>query len=189
MSIVKYLIENSTKIVESGGLLTGFILVFIESFIPMLPLSFFVALNVGAFDFIIGCLISWIATCLGSFLCYKFFYIIDFNRFNKFKFINIIKTKIDRFSKIKFPELVLILTLPFTPSFLVNILSGFTKMSNRKFIASLLIGKFFSILFWGYIGNSVIKSIADIDSIIYIGITLLISYILSKIINKKFNIE
>lgn len=189
MDIIKYLIDNSTKMVESGGLITGFFLVFIECFIPMLPLSVFVALNVEAFGFIVGCLISWFATCLGSYLCYKFFNWIDFNKLNKFKSIKKVKNNVDKFKKIKLPELVLILTLPFTPSFLINILCGVTKMNSKKFVVSLLIGKFFSILFWGYIGKSIIKSITDLDSLIYIVITLCISYILSKFISRKFNIE
>ena len=66
MDIVAYIIENSTKYIESGGLLFGFLLVFLECFIPALPLSVFVALNVNAFGFFVGCLISWIATCTGN---------------------------------------------------------------------------------------------------------------------------
>ena len=73
MNIIQYIIEHSTDIIESGGLLTGFLLVFIECFIPALPLSVFVALNVNAFGFFIGCFISWIATSVGSYICYKFF--------------------------------------------------------------------------------------------------------------------
>lgn len=184
MNIVKYLIDNSTQIIESGGMLTGFLLVFLECFIPILPLSVFVALNVNAFGFIVGCLLSWIATCTGSYICYMFF-----NYISRFLRIKIIQKQIDRFKMIKFTELVLILTLPFTPSFLVNILCGATNMSKKKFIVSLLIGKFFIILFWGYIGISLIKSITDLDSLIYIAITLLIAYVLSRIISKRFNIE
>ena len=76
LDIIKYLIENSTDIIETGGILTGFLLVFIECFIPALPLSVFVALNVNAFGFLIGCIISWLATCLGSYICYKIFYLL-----------------------------------------------------------------------------------------------------------------
>ena len=100
-----------------------------------------------------------------------------------------LKDKIDTFKKIKFSQLVLIITLPFTPSFFVNVLSGITKMKEDKFICSILIGKVFSIVFWAYIGKSLIESLGDIKSIVYIVITLIISYIVSKIINKKLNIE
>ena len=192
MNIIQYIIEHSTDIIESGGLLTGFLLVFIECFIPALPLSVFVALNVNAFGFFIGCFISWIATSVGSYICYKFFYFLQGKIPDKFlnkKIINKIKVSIDKFNNIKFSELVLIITLPFTPSFLINILSGITRMSDKKFIGALAIGKFFSIFFWGYIGKSIISSLTDIYSIVYIVVTLILAYIISKIISKKLNID
>ena len=188
MELIKYIIDNSTRFVESGGLIVGFLLVFIESFIPLLPLSVFVALNVNAFGFLLGFLLSWGATCLGSYLCYRFFNYISYY-FNKIMFIKKFNKNIAKIENIKFSELVLILTLPFTPSFLINILCGITHMKIKKFIFSILIGKFFTILCWGYIGKSVIKSVTNINSLIYILITLIISYIISKIISKKINIE
>ena len=192
MEIISYIIEHSTDLIESGGMIVGFLLVFIECFIPALPLSVFVALNVNAFGFFIGCLISWCATCLGSYICYRFFKFIESKFTDKFlnkRLIKRIKNNVDRFNKIKFTELVLILTLPFTPSFLINILSGVTKMNNKKFIGALLIGKFFAIVFWGYIGKSLIDSLMDVDTLIYILITLIIAYIISKFVSKKLNIE
>ena len=93
------------------------------------------------------------------------------------------------FEKIHFSQLVLIITLPFTPSFLVNILSGTAKISFKKFISALFIGKLFMIIFWGYIGKSLLESLTDIWSIIYISLALLIAYILSKIVGKKMDIE
>ena len=192
MNIIEYIIENSTKIIEIGGIFTGFFLVFLECFIPALPLSVFVALNINAFGFVVGSLISWIATCLGSYICYKIFYYIGDKITKKSKnkkYIMKIKNNVDKFKKIKFTELVLILTLPFTPSSLINTLCGIINMSDRKFIGAILIGKFFSILFWGYIGKSIIKSVTDLDSFIYIVITFIIAYVISKIVSKKLNIE
>ena len=192
MDFVRYIIDHSTQIIESGGLLAGFFLVVLECFIPALPLSVFVALNVNAFGFFVGCIISWIATCTGSFVCYKIFGFINSklpDTFYNKKIICKMKGKIDKFKNIKFTELVLVMTLPFTPSSVVNILCGITNMNSKKFIFSLLIGKFFMIFFWGYIGKSFIESLVDLKSIIYILLTLLIAYIISKIINKKLNIE
>ena len=192
MNLINYLIEHSTEFISNGGLLVGFLLVFIECFIPMLPLSLFVALNVNAFGFIMGCFISWLATTIGSILCYTISSKIDNKLQKKFinkKTLNKIMSKIDKFQKIPFPGLVILITLPFTPSFFVNVLSGISGMSKRKYIASLLIGKVFCIVFWGYIGKSLIESLTDLKSLTYIGISLLIAYILSKIVNKKMNIE
>lgn len=192
MDLIKYIIDHSTEFVSNGGMLVGFFLVFIECFIPALPLSVFVALNVNAFGFLAGFLISWCATCLGSYLCYLFFSFIEgklTEKFLKRKTIKRIKNGIDKFEKIKFTELVLIITLPFTPSFLVNILAGLTKMAKEKFLVALLIGKSFTIVFWGYIGKSLIESLTDLRSLIYIFVTLVLAYAISKIVSKKMNIE
>ena len=45
------------------------------------------------------------------------------------------------------------------------------------------------IFFWGYIGKSFIESLTDWKSFIYIVLALLFSYVISKLINKKLNIE
>ena len=192
MDIIQYIIDHSTEFVSNGGIFVGFLLVFIECFIPALPLSVFVALNVNAFGFLFGFLISWSATCLGSYICYRFFTFIEGKMTQKFlnrKTVQRVKKAIDKFQKIKFTELVLIITLPFTPSFLINILSGLTRVPREKFISALLIGKSFSVVFWGYIGKSLIESLTDIYSIIYIIGTLILAYIISKIVSHRMHIE
>lgn len=192
MEIINYIIANCTEFISCGGIFVGFFLVMIESFIPALPLSVFVALNVNAFGFFIGCLISWIATSLGSYICYSIFAFVERKLTSKFLDRNLVKkimSSIDRFSDIKFPELVLLITLPFTPSFLVNILCGLTRMDRDKYLGALLLGKVFSIIFWGYIGKSLIESLTDINSIVFIILTLVISYGLSKSVSHKLNIE
>ncbi|MBR2678287.1 MAG: TVP38/TMEM64 family protein [Bacilli bacterium] len=192
MDIVNTIIDYSTNFMSIGGVPFGFFLVFIESFIPILPLSVFVALNVNAFGFFIGILISWLATALGSVFCYLLFTLIEDKITDKFfgkKTVKRIQKSISKFDKISFSSLVLLVTLPFTPSCLVNILSGLTKMKKEKFITAIFIGKIFSVTFWGYIGKSIIESITDLKSMLFIIVTLIIAYIISKIINKKFEIE
>ena len=192
MDIIQYIIDNSTDFISQGGILVGFFLVFIECFIPALPLSLFVALNINAFGFLIGFFISWCATCLGSYICYRFFSFVDRKLSDKFlnrRLIQKVKKGISKFQKIKFTELVLIITLPFTPSFLINILSGLARVSREKFLLSILIGKGFTVVFWGYIGKSLIESLTDIKSIIYIVVTLVLAYVISKIVSKKMNLE
>ena len=192
MDIVNAIIDYSTNFISTGGIPFGFFLVFIECFIPILPLSVFVTLNVNAFGFFIGILISWLATSLGSILCYFLFTLIEDKIVDKLlnkKTIKKIQKGINKFNEITFSGLVLLITLPFTPSCLVNILCGLTKMKKEKFIAAIFIGKIFSILFWGYIGKSIIESITDLKSIVFILLALLVAYIISKIVNRRFEIE
>ena len=192
MDIIKLFVDYSTHFISTGGIIYGFFIVFIECIIPMLPLGVFVALNVNAFGLIIGILISWAATCLGSFLVYILFTFIEKKYIKKIvnkKTINKILNAIQKFQKISFPELVLLITLPFTPSCFINIISGLARVPKKKFVFSIIIGKIFTVIFWGYIGKNFIESMHDPKSIIFILITLLIAYIISKIVSKKMNIE
>ena len=192
MEFINLLVEWSTEFISDGGIIFGFFIVFIECFIPALPLSVFVALNVNAFGFFVGTFISWIATSLGSIICYTLFKLFKKKivvLLPKRKYLGKINSGIEMFKKIKFTQLVLILTLPFTPSFLINILGGLSGMPKEKFVTAILIGKMFEITFWGYIGKSIIDSLTDIKSLIYILFTLVIAYIVSKIVSKKLNIE
>lgn len=192
MEIITNFINYSTEIISNGGLLFGILIVILESFLPVLPLGLFVALNTHAFGFITGITISWAATCTGCYLSYLLFYYLS----NKFIEKHLSKKNLERlekaqttFRKIPFANLVVIITLPFTPAFLINILAGVGEIGKKKFLIALLIGKLFMVLFWGYVGKSFIESMTDINTIITIAIMLAIAYVLSKVISKKANIE
>lgn len=192
METITELVNSSTKLIASGGLVVGFLLVLLEAFLPMLPLGVFVGLNINAFGFLPGIIISWIANVLGSYIAYLFFCFISTKfiyKFLKNKTIEKIDKQLHKFNKISFTNLVLILTLPFTPSCFINLLAGTSGMSKDKYLFSLIIGKAFMITFWGYIGKSLIESLTDIKALIFIGIILLFAYLLSKIVSKKMNIE
>ena len=62
-------------------------------------------------------------------------------------------------------------------------------MKKEKFFFGLLVGKIFTIIFWGYIGKTLIESLTDVKALIYIGVTLIVAYIISKIVTKKLGIE
>ena len=191
--------ENIIKITDlitnylvNCGPILGFFLIIIESFIPPLPLGVFVALNCNAFGIIFGIIISWTATIIGCILSYLFFNKISTKLIYKLsnkKTIERIEKGKERIKKISFSGLVLIIALPFSPAFLINILAGVSSISKRKFIMALLIGKISIIGFWGIIGKSMIESMTDIKALIYIVIALFIAYIISKIVSKKMNIE
>lgn len=192
MEYITELINKSTDLIASGGLLVGFLLVLLEAFLPMLPLGVFVSLNINAFGFLPGVTISWIANVIGSYIAYLFFCFISnkfLYKFLKNKTIEKIDKKLHEFNKIPFTHLVLILTLPFTPSCFVNLLAGISDVSKQKYLFSLIIGKAFMITFWGYIGKSLIESITDIKAIVFILIILGLAYLISKIVSKKMDIE
>ena len=73
LETVNSFVDFCTQFISDGGFLFGFFLVFLESFVPVLPLGVFVALNVNAFGGFFGIILSWTATCLGCFLSYLLF--------------------------------------------------------------------------------------------------------------------
>lgn len=192
MDVINSFIDFATSFIANGGIILGVILIILEALIPILPLGVFVALNINAFGAFLGILISWASTCLGSYLAYLLFYFLS-NKFIYKLISNNLKSKIDKtknkFKKISFSNLVLLTALPFTPSCLINLICGIAQISKKKFLTSILIGKFFMIIFWGYVGKSLIESITDIKTIIIVIVMLIFAYLISKLVNKKMNIE
>lgn len=189
-SIVNYLINC----MQVYGPFLGFLIIILESILPFLPLFVFIALNMEAFGMVLGFLISWCATIVGCLLSYVFFRYLVGNRLDKY--INKNKRKKEKLNKVinairnvEFSTLVVLMALPFSPAFLFNIACGVTKISFKKFFLSLLISKIVIIYFWGFIGTSVLDSFMDISALIRISLLVLIAFLISKLIMKKYNIE
>lgn len=186
------LITNILDALGIFGPLLGCLLILIESILPILPLSVFITLNFLAFGNAFGFLISAILTIIG---CNFSFYLnrrvlkgrVDYllKRYDK-KTIDKFMTT---FSNIKFKNLVLLMAFPFTPAFLINIFAGISKIEYNKFLIASIISKPFMVFFWGYIGTTLIQSLTHPIYLLKIAIILLIAYILSNIINKRFNLD
>lgn len=190
LELIDSFISNIIEYLQVYGMPFGFLLIVLESIIPALPLGVFVAFNMMAFGTIFGFVLSWSATIIGCILSYLLFYkVVGKWLKNKLKKIDRYNKLIKRISKIKFTTLVLVIALPFSPAFAINIAAGIAKINFKKFLVALLIGKVSIIYFWGYIGKSLLESITDFNTLITILIMLLLSYVISKLINKKFKIE
>ena len=183
------IIAYATNFLTSAGIFAGFLIVLLESIIPVLPLSVFVALNVISFGTVTGFLISWVGTifgCIISFLLFRFFGL----KLEK-KIKN--KEKVEKFkkylNKISFYNLVILFAIPFTPAFLINIASGLSKMDIKKFVIALVIGKVPMIYFWAFIGESLNDSLTDPAVLAKIFFMVLVAYLVSKVVNKLLNIE
>lgn len=192
MDLINTIVEYSTEVISNGGILFGMLLIMIESFIPVLPLSIFIALNTHTFGLLPGIVMSWVSTCIGCYISYLIFYYVSNNIIYKYlskKTRNKIDKAVDKFQNISLANLTVIITLPFTPAFLINILAGVSGMSKKKYIVAVVIGKIFMVSFWGYIGKSFVESMTDISAIIVMSIMIIIAYALSKLIGKNANIE
>ena len=172
------------------GPILGCFFILIESILPILPLFVFITINFLAFGNIIGFFVSWIFTILGC--------LMSFFLFRK-KIKNWVDTKtkdkkqfqkvMTMVNKIKLEQLTAIIAVPFTPAFLVNIAAGLSKMSFKKFLIALMIGKVFLVLFWGFVGTSLIQSLTHPIALLKVVILVLVAFIISKIINKKFELD
>ena len=172
------------------GLLLGMIIIILESMLPILPLAVFIAVNMILFGNFFGFILSWASTIIGCLIMFTLVRKYLSNQFrNHTKHSKQIKKIREKFEHIKFPTLVLITALPFTPAFLINIAAGLSKMSYKKFTANILIAKLSIVYFWGYIGTSFIESITDITVLIRLAFIMLGAYILSKIVMKKNKID
>ena len=96
-----------------------------------------------------------------------------------------VRETIKYINKLSFPALVLLMALPFTPAFAVNIAAGLSNMRTKKFIPAVLISKPSIIFFWSYVGKTIILSIGDIWKVIQMILVLLLTYLVSLIVQKK----
>ena len=64
---INNLVDNITNFLQSGGYPVGFLVIFIESIFPIIPLAIPIALNLIAFGNVAGFIISYVATVLGCF--------------------------------------------------------------------------------------------------------------------------
>lgn len=194
MELINDVVGFLINTIQSGNLflsiIIGLLSVILESIIPILPLALFIATNVLVFGKISGFILSWIGTIIGCIISFTAFR----EGFSKYLYKKVDTNKIgieimDSISNISFPGLVLVTAMPFTPAFLVNIASGLSKMSFKKYLCAMLIAKVSIVYFWGFIGTTFVESMGDLVVILRLGFILLITYIISKIVCKKFNIR
>lgn len=190
--IIDTFINSSTEILVGIGPIAGVIMIMLESMIPVLPLSVFITLNMISFGSVFGFFISWFSTLIGcmlSFYLFRHFFSDKLYCFIKKneqdKFASIMKA----ISNISFSNLVILIAIPFSPSFLINIAAGLSKIKVEKFFLSLIIGKMVMVYFWGYIGTTLLESLTDIAILFKIAGLLVGAFIMSKIVEKKLKVS
>ena len=71
------------------GYIVGFLLPFIEAFIPILPIIVFVIVNVNAYGLLIGTLLAWLGTVIGSYIVFLIFRRLTHTKYmQKYKIVN-----------------------------------------------------------------------------------------------------
>ncbi len=186
---------------NSLGILAPFlscILVFLEGILAFLPLFVFVTVNVLSMSAlvgpvlggILGIVLSWVFSVLGSYTMFLGTRRLFGRKFRKRiedspkanKFMNII-------DGLTYSQLVLITSIPFSPSFFINLGAGLSKINEKKYFCALIIGKFAEMIFLGYVGVSLIECLTQPLALIKVAIIMIVGYMFSLGINKKFKLD
>ena len=172
------------------GPIVGCFCILIESIIPILPLFVFITINFLVFGSFFGFWLSWLFTVLGCLLSFFLFRSKIRNWLeNKMKENKKFKKAMSFVNKVKLEQLTAIIAVPFTPAFMVNVAAGLSNMSLKKFFVALIIGKVFLVLFWGFVGTSLVQSLTHPIALIKVVFLVLLAFVISKIINKKFALD
>lgn len=154
---VWFTLENIMELIQryrSFGPIPGILLPMLEAFLPFLPLFIFVMANASAFGLWLGFLYSWLGSCVGALLL--FLLIRRFGQRRIFAFLAKhpkVQKMMDWVDRHGFGPLFLLLCFPFTPSVVVNVVAGLSKISLYQYMLAVSIGKMvmiFTISFVGY---------------------------------------
>ena len=162
------------------------LLIIVEGVLAFLPLFVFVTINVHTLGFILGGSISWICTVTGSFIT---FYLCR-KGFSKFLYKKDKKRKLmGKIDKLKFSQIVLIISIPFAPSFFINVAAGLSHIPMKKFFYSLLLGKVCVIIYCSFIGTSLVESFTNPYALLKVLLLVAGGYVVSKVVGDKYNID
>ena len=172
------------------GPLLGSLFIVLESIIPPLPLFVFITINFIAFGYVLGFIISWVCTIIGCIISY--YLVKKFLRnfvVKKIKNVDLLTRCMNYIENLSLTKITVILSIPFTPAFMMNIAAGLVNMNFKKFFIAILISKVFLVYFWGFIGTSLVESFQHPESLITVVIMMLIAYGISLVIKKVFKIN
>ncbi|MTD30478.1 TVP38/TMEM64 family protein [Planomicrobium sp. YIM 101495] len=175
-----------TQSYRAFGPLIGFLLPFIEAFLPFLPLFVFVFANATAYGLWLGFLLSWGGAVAGG---YVVFLIV--RKYGRARFMNFM-TKHEKVEKLilwvernGFGPLFLLLCFPFTPSALVNVVAGLSNISRHYYLMTLMAGKFVMIFMISYVGYDIRALFTQPVRTAIVIVVIILLYVIGKVLEKR----
>jgi uncharacterized membrane protein YdjX (TVP38/TMEM64 family) len=171
----------------SMGYLVGFLLPFIEAFIPILPLIVFVIVNVNAYGFVIGMILAWLGTVLGSFIMF-----LIFRRLSNSKYMIRLKQRKSAERLIKYIDehgvipIFILFCFPFTPSALVNLIASVTNIKSVHYFWVLALSKLVMISLVGWLGKDIATLLTNPIRITLVVIVIIIVWFIGRKVEKHF---
>lgn len=188
-----FTLENIMSLIQQYralGPLPGIFLPMLEAFLPFLPLFLFVMANASAFGLWFGFLFSWIGACAGALIVFLLFR--KFGQKRLFSFIQ-------RHPKVQklmvwverhgFGPLFILLCFPFTPSAVVNIVAGLSKISMAQYMLAVLTGKMVMIFIISFIGYDIRSLITQPLRTLIVIIVIFLLWYIGKKIELKLNVS
>ena len=166
------------------------LLIVLEGTFAILPLFIFVTINILSLGSVGGIVLSWACTTIGSYLCFlifrngiaKIFYKKKRGRGKALKFTKLL-------NKLKFVQVILLVSTPFIPAFLINMGAGFARISSRKYLYALLIGKMMIVIFWGYVGCNLVECLTNPLTLLKVCLIIFVGYAIGTLVNKKYKLD
>lgn len=186
-----FTLENIMAVIEkyrSFGPIPGILLPMLEAFLPFLPLVIFVMANANAFGLWFGFLFSWIGASVGALLVFLLI-----RKYGQEKFLNILKRnpKVQKLmawvERHGFGPLFLLLCFPFTPSAVVNIVAGLSKISIYQYMLAVFTGKMVMIFTVSFVGHDIKSLITQPIRTAIVGVVIFILWLVGKQIEIRFN--
>ncbi len=172
------------------GLLLPFLLAYIESFFPMLPLFVIVLFNVTVFGHWLGFLLSVAGNVLGSVTVFMFFRLLIKPTVSRYADHHVrIQRSLSWVSKQRPSVIFYLAALPFTPSSLLNMFFGCSDYSKKSYILSITGGKIIMIAMMAFFGFSVSEISENPWFFVISLIGLAIVYMISAWANKNSGIS
>ncbi|TXL64009.1 TVP38/TMEM64 family protein [Cerasibacillus terrae] len=183
----EYIIELLDQY-QSLGPLPGIFLPFIESFFPFLPLFVFVFANAAAYGLLQGFIFSWIGSILGDITVFMIIRKLGkkriFNKLRKNKQVHKVTKWVERHG---FGPLFVLLCFPFSPSSVINVVSGLSKIRVYQYVLAILLGKAVMIFSMAYVGSSIIEFAKNPQKTILIAIFIGMFWLIGKYIEKRLH--
>lgn len=170
------------------AIIVGFILIAVETFLPVLPLIAIVVANAFVLGMWMGFLVSWVGSSVASVALY-----LVVNKFSKWKCFekyqekNKIKKVIIWIKKQGFNSIFISYACPFIPDFLVTVGSGFTGLDLKTFVSGMVCGKFVMFLLISYVGEDINHIFSHPIKIVVFICAILISWVIGQRINNKIH--
>ncbi|THF78003.1 TVP38/TMEM64 family protein [Cohnella fermenti] len=169
------------------GPLPGILLPLAEAFLPFLPLIVFVVANSNAYGIWFGFLFSWIGVSVGSILVFTI------ARRIGLKYGDRIRRRLPKmesfFSWIErrgFSPIFILSCFPFTPSVLVNLSAGLSKIPFHTFVTATILGKGVMIFILSFLGHDYRALIEHPSRLILAGVVLFLLWLVGKRLENRY---